>query len=1236
MNTAHSGGSSREVRLALVLNGGVSLAIWIGGVVSEIDGLRRASDEEHFTTVDGTGRLYRRLLGILEQRVVVDVIAGASAGGINGIVLGAAIFAGRPVPNLRETWIGLGDFRTLLRSPSEPNPPSLLKGDEVVLAKLQAVLGELLEGADGTRCQQRRLYLFVTATDLYGYVRTFHDSSERAFDELDYRRIFSFEYARPGADDMEEDMARGVAPDMLGVMRSVVDFRDQDAACLLAGAARSTSSFPVAFEPHRLKLPAAARVAEPASGEESAPLTDPGSPEWHWLIDGGVLDNQPFNPVLDRIGVLPLEGMPTKRVVAYVVPYVNEPGSLDAAPPEETSALASYGASGGLPRTLSKLQSLDRVSADWAEQRIAQEDTTRLWVTLRGGQLAEAAEALFEAYVRTRDRATQRTFGQWADPGFRPGEGVLGQDAAIDPRALLAPPPSSTVDPTSAATDAAEQPLPTEPWLPSTVHWSASDGPAWSWGFAAAERAAAWALLSLRQTRAPSVEDPTGAAGLDEARAEVARLAGELVWDIRSEKVILREAFTALPGDDVVARARAAFASVSTVLTTLQGRFVALDGAIAELNRRLPANLTLPRVRDLLHLEVVRNALSIGDPRVPCPFEFLFMSAGVDNSLGHEASEPNEKLAGMKLGHFAGFLKRSWRANDWLWGRLDGVEHVLRATLDLDRLEELRTRTGLAGELAQLAFLVDEPDSEQERYAVEQAWAQSLRRDRQRHGHARPVLESAERDIAAEAQFAAALARAADANEADRNYRERCLQCCRAALAARIQLEILAEDLERVAETAADDGDAGANKLASGLLWAGRFFRRDAHLRQEGERDLDTTERVALFKALAIGAEESPKDELSSRLTLDLGAQGAAVGAAMLAGSRSGLPASVRVALATLRGITLASSAVVRLLARSPAVGAALIFVLSALLVWGIVSPGVLLGSLTPALAIVVLIGGTALLTVATGTFEQSISTTKRLLAFSALLGVPLAFALTAEWPGADGFPGWLDSHISAWAVTLAAALALAAACAAAARGILELSLRAHADGQTARPSKREKDLLAENTRLRQALQEPSAKPREHPHAPETPHAALEPMRAIPLRWIRTILNVYRALAIAALAVLALGFTLDRLSRTCTTTSCVPTDWRDVADERRGTILVVLLVLVFLLSAAIVELVLPRLEKHRATRRSRDLRPPGVPAQGIPGPAGDFVRPPRHDRTEPNQDIEAEDRSPVRSLDILV
>jgi hypothetical protein len=34
---------------------------------------------------------------------------------------------------------------------------------------------------------------------------------------------------------------------------------------------------------------------------------------------------------------------------------------------------------------------------------------------------------------------------------------------------------------------------------------------------------------------------------------------------------------------------------------------------------------------------------------------------------------PNVKLAGDDLGHFGAFLKRAWRANDWMWGRLDAA-----------------------------------------------------------------------------------------------------------------------------------------------------------------------------------------------------------------------------------------------------------------------------------------------------------------------------------------------------------------------------------------------------------------------------------------------------------------------------------------------------------------------------------------------------------------------------------
>ncbi|WP_329474777.1 patatin-like phospholipase family protein [Kribbella sp. NBC_01484] len=64
-----------EIRFAVVLNGGVSLAVWMGGVVREIDRVTR-----------GKGP-YGPLLQLLDVKARADVIAGTSAGGINGAAL---------------------------------------------------------------------------------------------------------------------------------------------------------------------------------------------------------------------------------------------------------------------------------------------------------------------------------------------------------------------------------------------------------------------------------------------------------------------------------------------------------------------------------------------------------------------------------------------------------------------------------------------------------------------------------------------------------------------------------------------------------------------------------------------------------------------------------------------------------------------------------------------------------------------------------------------------------------------------------------------------------------------------------------------------------------------------------------------------------------------------------------------------------------------------------------------
>src|SRR5437764_11949292 len=102
----------RELRLAMVFNGGVSLAVWMGGVTKELDRFRTAfyRDEEVLTP-------YRELLDVLRTEVRTDVIAGTSAGGINGALLAYAVAGGRTLDTtggggspdaIRDRWRNLG------------------------------------------------------------------------------------------------------------------------------------------------------------------------------------------------------------------------------------------------------------------------------------------------------------------------------------------------------------------------------------------------------------------------------------------------------------------------------------------------------------------------------------------------------------------------------------------------------------------------------------------------------------------------------------------------------------------------------------------------------------------------------------------------------------------------------------------------------------------------------------------------------------------------------------------------------------------------------------------------------------------------------------------------------------------------------------------------------------------------------------------------------------------------
>lgn len=163
MSTAAGPPRSAELRLAVAMRGGVSLAVWMGGACCEMARLRAAAPGP----AEGPPRpgspgtaVYR---GVLERcgyrDVDIDVIAGTSAGGLNGVLLACHLVYGMPYgPGVRDLWLHLGDLESLLRRSTPFHVPvSLMQGDEVFYAGLRRALDELLaEAPDPSRAPPPR------------------------------------------------------------------------------------------------------------------------------------------------------------------------------------------------------------------------------------------------------------------------------------------------------------------------------------------------------------------------------------------------------------------------------------------------------------------------------------------------------------------------------------------------------------------------------------------------------------------------------------------------------------------------------------------------------------------------------------------------------------------------------------------------------------------------------------------------------------------------------------------------------------------------------------------------------------------------------------------------------------------------------------------------------------------------------------------------------------------------
>jgi hypothetical protein len=95
----------------------------------------------------------------------------------------------------------------------------------------------------------------------------------------------------------------------------------------------------------------------------------------------------------------------------------------------------------------------------------------------------------------------------------------------------------------------------------------------------------------------------------------------------------------------------------------------------------------------LLRLVIAECALQRAEPDVDQPIELVQVSANTrtllaasDNSSALPPLDTVNKLRGAELHHFAAFYKSSWRAYDWMWGRLDGCGWLVHILLDPRRI----------------------------------------------------------------------------------------------------------------------------------------------------------------------------------------------------------------------------------------------------------------------------------------------------------------------------------------------------------------------------------------------------------------------------------------------------------------------------------------------------------------------------------------------------------------------
>jgi patatin-related protein len=741
-----------ELRLALVCYGGVSLAIYMHGITKEVQKLVVASvaferDDRRnpFDREDSSHAYWDLLKRFRDQhvrkagrsrgvtlRVVVDIISGTSAGGINGICLAKVLAGNHSQKALRDLWLKRGDIKQLLRgwrkvpvplralwllrNPAKIEPP--LRGDDMCKWLHRAfddMAGskELPEVSSLVR-PDHDVQLFVPITDFHGYDREIPLYDPRIVRDRTHRHVMEFRHAEPGGGNLGPEFHH-----------------------ILAFTARATSSFPGAFPPisfddyerafrRRADLSPFERPFFPLYTMARA------RPRHTQFIDGGVLDNFPFRSAIDAIKAKPAATEVDRRLV-YIEPDPGDDGRTKC-----DDARCTGGEPPGLWRTVfagyASIPRREPILDDLLDI------VRRNEVVLR---IRDVIEANFDSISSAVTEILQRELRALSDPLTQ--DGLVAMRRRVENRALtdvgfgrgtyLRLRVRSAVEGLAFAVAKAL-------WFPPDSNecrfvtavlrrWAAADGLFGQDPDAAREQAQRdfladldiayhergvrfliaamnWWYRDLGDAPLPS------RAQLDDAKERLY----ERVASLRAINATVAE------DEDLVNRIRPVFSAEE--IKSVQGDDdVALDNFLVRHRPALDAvrarakfivTRALPPIEAQLHgdlLEImgkwkeeeVRGALLtryLGFPFWDILVYPLQDTGGVDErdhvevyrmsphdvdllvpeDVDKREKWKGEKLGGMSLFHFGAFFDRKDRECDYLWGRLDAAERLVRVLLD--------------------------------------------------------------------------------------------------------------------------------------------------------------------------------------------------------------------------------------------------------------------------------------------------------------------------------------------------------------------------------------------------------------------------------------------------------------------------------------------------------------------------------------------------------------------------